>query len=403
MVTRINRYQEGSIERVHRAKGPDVWVYRWREVLADGLRVQKKKVVGNLDRLPTKSAAKKAVENLRAEINASQERLGKMTVEEAWGHFQKHELNDPEIDRSETTVENYLTLFQAHILPRWGGTPLDQVKAVAVEQWLRRLRCVPPPWTKPSAIPVEPPPLSPSSKAKIKSRMYSLFEHAKRHELCEKNPMETVRQGSKRLRKPDVLKLDEIRALMQEIASLAIRLAVLVAGVTGLRRSEVRGLKWRDIDFEAHWITPTQGSVRKFVTSLKNRASGEPIPIPEALTAAFLEWRKQSPYPGDDDWVFASPATSGRSPLWFDSLLRRHLRPAAERADLKKQIGWHTFRRSLATLLTSKKEAVKVVQELMRHSDPRITLALYAQGEEEGKRAAQMHVTPLFLVQKKAS
>ena len=90
--------------------------------------------------------------------------------------------------------------------------------------------------------------------------MYSLFEHAKRHELCNTNPMETVRQGSKRLRKPDVLKLDEIRALMQEIASLAIRLAVLVAGVTGLRRSEVRGLKWRDIDIEAHWITPTFGA-----------------------------------------------------------------------------------------------------------------------------------------------
>ena len=70
---------------------------------------------------------------------------------------------------------------------------------------------------------------------------------------------------------------------------------------------------------------------------------------------------------------------------------------------MTKHIGWHTFRRSLATLLTSKKEAVKVVQELMRHADPRITLALYAQGEEESKREAQRHVTPLFLVQKKAS
>ena len=87
----------------------------------------------------------------------------------------------------------------------------------------------------------------------------------------------------------------------------------------------------------------------------------------------------------------------------FDSLLRRHLRPAAARAKVTKHIGWHTFRRSLATLLTSKKEAVKVVQELMRHADPRITLALYAQGEEESKREAQRHVTPLFLMQKKAS
>jgi integrase len=403
MVTRNTRYQEGSVERVKRSKGPDAWVYRWRELQADGVRVQKKKVIGDVVRFPTKSAAKKATEDLRAEINAHQDRLGEITVEEAWGHFQLHELRDEGIGRSETTIENYLTLFQAHILPRWGSAPLDQVKAVEVEKWLRGLRYVTPPRKKHSTVPVEQPPLSPSSKAKIKSRMYTLFEHAKRYELCDTNPMETVRQGSKRLRKPDVLKLDEIRALMQEISSTAIRLAVLVAGVTGLRRSEVRGLKWRDIDFQSHWITPTQGSVRRLVTSLKTRASGEPIPIPEALTTAFEEWRAQTPYRADEDWVFASADTSGRSPIWFDSALVRHLRPAAERAKLTQLIGWHTFRRSLATLLTSKREAVKVVQELMRHADPRITLELYAQGEEEAKRAAQEHVRGLFIVEKRES
>jgi integrase len=226
---------------------------------------------------------------------------------------------------------------------------------------------------------------------------------SRRHKLCVGNPIDTVRQGSKRLIKPDVLTLEEIRALMVEIPNPALRLAVLVAGVTGLRRSEVRGLKWHDIDVEAHWLTPTQGSVGKHVTSLKTRASGETISIPEALSQAFSAWRDQSLYRADDDWVFASPDTAGRSPYWFDSALHRQLRPAAKRAKITKQIGWHTFRRSLATVLTSKKEAVKVVQELMRHADPRITLELYAQGEEGAKRAAQEHVSGLFLLQKKAS
>ena len=397
------RYQEGSIERVKRAKGPDVWVYRWRELQEDGHRAQRKKVVGNLARFPTKTAAKKAVDNFRVEINARQDCIGKMTVEQAWGHFQLHELRDPEIGRSETTIENYLTLFHAHIIPRWGSTPLDEVEAVEVESWLRSLRSVPRPRTKADSIPQELRSLAPSSKAKIKSRMYSLYEHAKRHKLCAMNPIDTVRQGSKRLKKPDVLTLDEIRALMAAIPNAAIRLAVLVAGVTGLRRSEVRGLRWRDIDVNAHWLTPTQGSVRKHITNLKNHASGETIPIPEALSEAFCEWGEQSPYRADGDWVFASPATSGRSPYWFDSALYRQLRPAAERANIKKCIGWHTFRRSLATVLSSKKETVKVVQELMRHADPRITLELYAQGEEAAKRAAQEHVRGLFLVQNKAS
>jgi len=229
--------------------------------------------------------------------------------------------------------------------------------------------------------------------------MYSLFDHAIRHELCSLNlnPMEKVRQGSKRLKKPDVLTLSKIRALMLEVPNPAIRLAILVAGVTGLRRSELRGLKWLDIDLDGHWITPTRGSIRKHLTNLKTRASGEAIPIPEPLSAAFREWRGLSLYRADTDWVFASPTTSGRSPIWFDSALCRQLRPAAQRANITKHIGWHTFRRSLATLLTNKKEAVKVIRELMWHADPRTALELYAQGEEETKRAAQEHVRDLFL------
>ena len=401
--TRNNRYQEGSIERVKRAKGPDVWVYRWREVQTDGRRAQKKRIIGNVERHKTKSAAKHAVENLRAEINARQDRIGMMTVEQAWGHFQVHELRDPEVGRSESTIENYLTLFQAHIIPRWGSIPLHEVEAVEVERWLRSLKSVPPARKKTNSTPQEPRQLAPATKAKIKSRMYSLYEHAKRHKLCDVNPIATVRQGSKRLKKPDVLTLEEIRALMREIPNPAIRMAVLVAGVTGLRRSEVRGLKWQDINLDTHWLKPTQGSVRKHITNLKTRASGEEIPIPEALSEAFREWREQTPYRAGEDWVFASPSTSGRSPYWFDSALERQLRPAARRARITKTIGWHTFRRSLATVLTAKKESIKIVQELMRHADLRITMALYAQGEEEGKRAAQKHVSGLFLVEDKAS
>ena len=45
-------YQEGSLERVSRVKGPDVWVYRWSVN-----RIQRKKVLGNVERLKTKTKA----------------------------------------------------------------------------------------------------------------------------------------------------------------------------------------------------------------------------------------------------------------------------------------------------------------------------------------------------------
>jgi len=73
--TRNKRYQEGSINRIKRAKGPDVWVYRLRELQEDGRRVQRKATIGDAERYPNKSDVKREVENLRAEINARQERV----------------------------------------------------------------------------------------------------------------------------------------------------------------------------------------------------------------------------------------------------------------------------------------------------------------------------------------
>jgi integrase len=57
-----NRYQEGTPDRVKRAKGPDVWVYRWREPSPDGKRVQRKRVVGTVTKLKTLTEAKKSIE-----------------------------------------------------------------------------------------------------------------------------------------------------------------------------------------------------------------------------------------------------------------------------------------------------------------------------------------------------
>ncbi len=319
-------------------------------------------MIGDVERCRTKAAATSAVENVRAEINAREQRLQKPTFTDLWGHFQVNELRNPAIDRSETTISNYLVMVPAYALPQWGKILLEDIKPVAVERWLHSL------------------PYAPGTKAKIKGLMSSLFEHGIRWEMIAANPMHSVRQGAKRKAKPDILTLAEIKALMPGITTPAIRVAVLVAAMTGLRRSEVRGLKWEDISFDQNRITPVRGLVGLKVTKLKTEASRAGVPIHSSPTAFLAAWRKQCFYPGDQDWVFASVETSGRSPYWFDSALMRELRPAAERAGIHgKRIGWHTFRRSLATLLQSKQVDIKVTQELLRHANSRVTMDLYIQ------------------------
>jgi hypothetical protein len=54
----------------------------------------------------------------------------------------------------------------------------------------------------------------------------------------------------------------------------------------------------------------------------------------------------------------------------------------------------------LASLLVAKGEEVKTTQELLRHADSGITLQLYAQGDDETKRSAQVYVSSLFKIQR---
>jgi hypothetical protein len=124
-----------------------------------------------------------------------------------------------------------------------------------------------------------------------------------------------------------------------------------------------------------------------------------PIPWSKKRAVFFVSWRTECLYPGDEDWIFAAVQRAGKSPLSFDAALQRQLRHAAIRAGITKPVGWHTFRHSLATLLVKKREGIKVVQELMRHADSRTTLDIYSQTDDEDKRAAQKHISGLFIVE----
>jgi integrase len=178
------------------------------------------------------------------------------------------------------------------------------------------------------------------------------------------NPIATVRQSSKRQTVPDILTLEEMTTLLSKLTQPIHRISVLIAAVTGLRRSEIRGLKWQDVDFEKRWLKLERGVVRNDLTRLKTEGSRKGVPLSDELCAVLAVWRKECKYPADGDWVIASPTAEGKIPLWLDTTLRDHIKPAAVGAGITKKIGWHTFRRSLASILAAKGEHVKVVQEL---------------------------------------
>jgi len=221
------RYRQGSLQQQRRASGELVWVFRYRTNDARGKRVQRKRVVGTLKQYPNESAAAKAVDLLRHEINQNQVPLPREgTVGMLIDHFIQHELDNESSDRAWSTKDGYRSYLKNWIRPYWGERKLTEVKTVAVEKWLRSLT------------------LADGSKKRIRDLMSVLYVHRIRHEWLPMghNPIAYVRQSGKRQSVPEILTLEEIHLLWMQSA-LRERAAISVAFGNGLRVSEAFALK----------------------------------------------------------------------------------------------------------------------------------------------------------------
>ena len=368
-------FQEGSLKKEKRRRGPDVWVYRWREVGPDGVTRKPKAVVGPVDKLPTKSLAKRAVEALGLGINNKVKESEEKTVQQVLLHYAAKELSSERVSKTPYTCEVYAGYFKTWVTPRWGTYKLSEVKTAEVETWLRSIK------------------RADGTKVKIRNLMATLFNHAIRWEFTKSNPItgpvrgSGVRQSGKRMKTPDVLTVEEISSILNELSDRVKTLVFLLA-CTGLRFSELRGLRWRDANFEAHTLAIHRGVVKKHVGDLKSKASHRLLPLHPHLVIALEHLRTVSTYIGPDDWIFASDRKNGSVPIWPTSLMEDHVRPAAVRAQIEKHVNWKTFRTSVATQMNANSENIKTTQLQLGHARATITADVYVQAVPSQVRSA---------------
>jgi integrase len=369
-----SRFQNGSLKLVKNKKTAGTWFLRFYEY-AGGKRVYRNRKIGTVRDYPHRRDAEKAVLALRANINSgvrSPETVGELIT-----HYLKHELT-PE-HKAFSTVEVNGSVIKLYIEPQWGKTKLSDVRTVVVEKWLSTTR------------------YAPATRSKIRAVFSALFAHAIRHEWVQHNPITAVRCSAKRLREKDVLTPAEFGALLGEL-SVRDRAMVLLAGSTGLRRSEFIALTWADIDTEKMEVRVTRSCVRNRIGATKTEGSAKPVPLHGLVLAALREWKSESAYRRDQDFLFPSIRKNGTQPLSPDMLLKRIIRPALVQAGVTgKVIGWHSLRHSLATNLRSLGVDVKVAQELLRHVNSRTTLDLYTHAVSSQKREANDRVLDLLL------
>ncbi len=179
-------------------------------------------------------------------------------------------------NKTPKTRKTYLVYLKKWILPKWGSRHLHMIKLIRVEGWLRSLAG-----------------LSDGSKAKIRNLMSTLFSHAIRCEIVDKNPIKAVRQSAKRRTVPVILVATELRRLFQELG-LRERAMIVTDALTGIRRSELMGLKWKDVDFIGSQIQITRSVVDQELGKCKTEASEKPVVIDEHIVHALIAWRQES-------------------------------------------------------------------------------------------------------------
>jgi integrase len=147
-----------------------------------------------------------------------------------------------------------------------------------------------------------------------------------------------------------------------------------VTSVLGLRIGEALALRIADIDFKRKIVRVRQSldSATRTIQAVKSQASSADVPLPSVLEARLRAHLRK--HEGKSELLFVNRA--GR-PLSANKLREKQLHPLLEKLGMPRG-GFHSMRHGAASSLLAEGTTPAVVQKQLRHSDPRITLGLYA-------------------------
>jgi integrase len=224
----------------------------------------------------------------------------------------------------------------------------------------------------------------------VKGFLSGAFRYAVRTGVVRFNPMrETLLPKGKPMQETEAYTLEGIQAMLKVLPDTA-RTAVLVAALTGLRLSEIRGLRWEDISDDNTELTVSRSVWRTHVGTTKTAGSASRIPLLPVLAEA-LHVRMMARF-GMTRYVFEGK--TGR-PLVLANLTRRVIEPTLTAKKIRWS-GWHGFRRGLASTLHELGVQDKIIQEILRHSDVAVTQRHYIKIATPRAQAAMKQLADAF-------
>ena len=346
---------EGTI---HFRKDRNKW--RAQITLEDGRRISR--------HFHTRREAQRwLVEALKAKQDGLPAATPKITVAEYIDHW----FNDVAISNLRPkTIQSYECIIRLHIKPILGKIRLTQLRPDHIQNlYSEKLRSG----------------LSPRRVEFIHAVLHRALKQAVRWQLIPRNPADLVDPPRPKREPPTTFSLEQVQQFLDAAKQDRLYPLYLLAVITGMRKGEILGLRWEDVDLQKGIIQVKQTLQRvngKLVfIQPKSQQSRRQITIPAVVVEELRKHRArqlEEKLLAGERWKESGLVFTTRVGTPIDPRnLSRNFYIILKRAGLPR-IRFHDLRHTTATLLLIQGTHPKIVQELLGHSQISLTLDVYS-------------------------
>ena len=274
----------------------------------------------------------------------------------------------PQIE--ETTAYGYRGMIENYLKPQIGEIRLQKLTARDIQQYYTWL--------------MDEKKLSPNTVIKHHNLLTNTLNAAERQEYITKNPMRAVSPPKKRQREAKFYTPEQLGTLLDRAVGTRLELPVFICAYLGLRRGELCGLRWSDVDLEHQTITientRTQAGKKEIEKGTKTASSTRTLYLPDTL-CDMLKAAKENQQAcraeyknayDDNDYVVVMEDGRPFRPNYLSELFSKFLADN----DLPK-IVLHELRHTFASLSNQAGIPAYNIGKALGHSTPATTQKIY--------------------------
>ena len=313
----------------------------------------------------TKSECVEKLERLKEECGRTAEKLKPDMPFGEWIDFWYKYFSSPKL--RPTTQATYENRIYGHIIPSVGKIPLSKLTQNDLQQFYAKLKRT----GRKVNVELKGTGVSDRMVRSCHALCRSSLEKAVEEGLITRNPSIGCKLPPKKNGEMKVLTQNEIVRLLNQAYDEGYYEMFLLELTTGMRRGEILGLKWRDLNLETGELNIKRQLTTKSISVPKTKSTIRTVLLPPDMLDLLQEMKKTAKY----DWIFPSPVKEGepRNP----TAITKRFRIMLERAHCK-HVRFHDLRHTFATMALENGMDVKTLSAMIGHVSSETTLNIYS-------------------------